>query len=203
MARKTTAGVKLQGLDKAIKNMQARNKRMANSEPGFKVAGPIVVRAIKKMFRDTESPTGKKWKGKKPVAVKFANGEVTAEDRGYWVRGKFRPKRKTGVGLTGKLSTATSFVARRRELVVFNKLKYAGRFNEGFKGIQKVKSHKRKITRAFGKKLKKAKKIDVKAHSFPVNQPARPFLGASAKTRKRVTRAVIDYWFRGDTKKTA
>lgn len=202
MAR-TTAGVKLQGMDKVIKNMQARNKRMANSEPGFKVAGPIVVRAIKKMFRDTESPTGKKWKGKKPVPVKFSGGEPTAFDRGYWVRGKFRPKRKTGVGLTGDLSRVTSFVARKNNLIVFNNKKYAGRFHKGFKGKQKVAAHTRKITRAFGKKLKKPVSFRVSAHSFQVNQPARPFLGASKKTRKRVVRAVTDYWFRGNTKKTA
>lgn len=203
MARKTTAGVKLTGLNEAIKKQQGIQKRMANNEPGYRVAGPIVVRAIKKMFRDTENPDGKKWKGKKPVPVKFVNGEPTAFDRGYYKKGKFVPKRKTGIGLTAELSRVTSFVARRRELIVFNKKKYAGRFDQGFKGTQRVKAHKRKITRAFGKKLKKPKKIDVKSHSFPVNQPARKFMGASEKTRKRVTRAVTDYWFRGETKKTA
>lgn len=200
MARKTTAGVKLKGLSEAIKKQEGIQKRMANSEPGLRVAGPIVTRAIKQMFRNTESPTGKKWKPKKAVPVKFANGEPTAFDRGYWVRGKFRPKRKTGVGITGELSRTTSFVARKDNLIVFNNKKYAGRFDGGFRGTQKVAAHSRTITRAFGKKLKKPVTFRVKGHSFNVNQPARPFMGASRKTRGRVTRAVTDYWFRADTK---
>jgi len=200
MARKTTAGVKLNGLDKVIQKQRGIQKRFGNLQPAYRAAGPVVVRAVKKGFSDTVDPDGKKWKPKKPVPVKFANGEPTAFDRGYWKRGKFRPKRKTGVGLTAQLSRTTSFVARAKTLVVFNNKNYAGRFHGGFKGTQKVAAHSRTITRAFGKKLKKPVTFRVKGHSFPVNQPARKFLGASSKTRKRVVRAVLDYAIRAEAK---
>lgn len=200
MTRKTTAGVKIKGLNEAIKKQQGIAKRMANSEPGFRVAGPIVTRGIKKMFRSTEGPDGEKWKPKKAIPVKFSGGEPTAFDRGYYVRGKFRPKRKTGIGLTGELSRAASFVARKDNLIVFVNKKYAERFHGGFKGTQKVAAHSRTITRAFGKPLKKPVTFRVKGHSFPVNQVARPFMGATERTKARATRAMTDYWFRGETK---
>lgn len=197
---KTRSGIKLKGLDKVIQKQQGIQKRMGNLQVAYKAAGPVVVRAVKKSFSDGVDFNGKKWRPKKPVAVKFSGGEPTAFDRGYWVRGKFRPKRKTGVGVTAQLSRTTSFVARAKTLVVFNNKKYAGRFHGGFKGTQKVAAHTRTITRAFGKKLKKPVSFRVKAHSFQVNQPARKFLGASSKTRKRVVRAVINYSVRGEAK---
>ena len=54
--------------------------------------------------------------------------------------------------------------------------KYARRLELGYHGVVKVRAHTRTQTHAWGRPLKTPKKVQVKAYSYTVNQPARPYL---------------------------
>ncbi|HEY8414806.1 MAG TPA: hypothetical protein VIK99_03435 [Thermaerobacter sp.] len=62
--------------------------------------------------------------------------------------------------------------------------KYARRLELGFQGTVKVKAHTRTQTHAWGRPLKTPKKVRVRAYSYTVNQPARPYLRPSVTENK-------------------
>jgi phage gpG-like protein len=65
--------------------------------------------------------------------------------------------------------------------VVSTNLKYARAHEYGFHGAVTVKAHLRKITQAFGKKLKTPKQVMVSSHAMKMNLPERSFLRTSLR----------------------
>lgn len=76
-------------------------------------------------------------------------------------------------------------------------VKYARTHELGFNGSVTVKSHQRKITQAFGKKLAAPVVVDVRAHAMQVRLPARPFLRPASeekmpKIQENIRKAVLE-----------
>jgi phage gpG-like protein len=105
-------------------------------------------------FRDERGPDGKTWKASLRAAGE--NGQTLT--------------------LTARLKNSINYRVNNDSVSVGTSVSYAAIHQLGFTGTVQVSAHERRITQAFGKKLKKRKTVTVKSHAAKRNIPARPFL---------------------------
>lgn len=69
---------------------------------------------------------------------------------------------------------------------------YAAIWEFGYHGVQRVRTHSRLITQAFGRPLKAAKLAQIRAHGRNVNVQARPYLRpAYQKHREKISQILL------------
>lgn len=83
------------------------------------------------------------------------------------------------------------------EALVGTNVSYGRAHEFGFSGSVTVKAHLRTVRQAFGRKLRSAKKVEVRTHSRNVNLPERSFLRSSLREMRseidsRIARVVAD-----------
>jgi phage gpG-like protein len=70
---------------------------------------------------------------------------------------------------------------------------YARRHQEGFRGTEAIRAHKRTMRTVFGVRLKTPIEAMVGAHTRQGNTPARPFLGMSASAKADIMHYAAAY----------
>jgi phage gpG-like protein len=102
---------------------------------------------------------------------------------------------------TGRLRRSVNYRTTETETgieaLVGTNVSYGRAHEFGFSGEVGVKAHLRRVKQAFGRKLKKAKQVSVRAHSRTVNLPERSFLRSSLREMRteidsRIARVVAD-----------
>lgn len=81
--------------------------------------------------------------------------------------------------ITGKTSDGDGLITSE----VGTNVSYGGFWERGYKGTEQVKAHNRKISQAFGVKIKNPHAIPVRAHSRSLDVKPRPFLEPSLQER--------------------
>ena len=123
-------------------------------KPALKSIGEHIVSETKLNFRNEQGPDGKAW-------------EQSARAR--------REKGQT-LSLTARLKNSINYRVGDDSVSVGTSVSYAAVHQLGFTGTVQIGAHERRIRQAFGRMLKKPKKIAVKSHAAKRNIPARPFL---------------------------
>lgn len=111
-----------------------------------------------------------------------------------WKKISDKAKRNKGRAIltdTGDLKRSIRIIKSDWSSVqVGTNLPYAEKHNNGFRGIEQVKSHNRKIKKAFGKRIK-PKQVVVRSHARKVNMPQRKFIGNSVVLNNKIEREFI------------
>lgn len=108
----------------------------------------------------------------------------TAPDGSAWKKSA-RAKAEGGKTLTdtARLKGSIASAGDAREIRVGSNVVYAAIHQLGFNGSQKVGAHKRRITQAFGRRLKSPVEVIVPNFTRTMNMPARAYLGIGAEDR--------------------
>ena len=127
-------------------------------KPALKSIGEHIVSETMLNFeREPPGRPGKPWK--ESARVKATGGQT--------------------LSLIGRLKSSFNSRAIKVDndsVSVGTSVSYAAVHQLGFTGTVQISAHERRITKAFGRMLKKSKKVAVKSHSAKRNIPARPFL---------------------------
>ncbi len=104
---------------------------------------------------------------------------------------KQKGRKRSVLVKSGALRRGIRIVKKEPNAVTIgNNLPYARVHNEGFKGSQRIRAHKRNVSKAFGRKLKQPVTANVKAHNRKMNTPQRKFMGKSQFFAKRIEKNI-------------
>ena len=108
----------------------------------------------------------------------------TAPDGSAWKKSE-RAKADGGKTLTdsARLKGSITSEGDAREIRVGSNVRYAAIHQLGFSGQQKVGAHKRRITQAFGRRLKSPVEVIVPNFTRTMNMPVRAYLGIGQEDR--------------------
>ncbi|WP_051284385.1 phage virion morphogenesis protein [Desulforegula conservatrix] len=149
--------ISLEGKDK-IQTMLAELERKAGDlTPAMKSIGEHVVSVARLSFRFEKTPTGLPWP-KSDRALK--EGGQTLSDK-------------------GRLKNSITSQVSGNSVIVGTNVKYAAIHQFGFNGRISIKAHQRKVTQAFGKKLKFPVWASIRAHQARMFMVDRQFLPTS------------------------
>lgn len=156
------AGVRIEitpsGFPELERLMAAIAGNLANMEPALTSIGEHIVSLAKFNFRDERGPDGGLWPESKRARDEAGQTlSLTAR-------------------LKNSLTTPEAITVSGDGVRVGTNVEYAAAHQSGFEGVVHVPAHERRITQAFGKKLKEPKTIVVRGFSFTQHLPARPYL---------------------------
>lgn len=149
-------GVSLEGSEKIAALLSDLEKRAVNLTPAMKSIGSHVVSVALMSFRKEQTPWGAAWP--KSGRAKKKKGKTLADT------GRLKASISRDVNANGvRISTGSN-------------VRYAAIHQFGFSGPVIIKSHIRKITKAFGKPLANTRWADIKAHSRKMFMVDRPYM---------------------------
>ncbi|MCW3835973.1 phage virion morphogenesis protein [Sphingomonas canadensis] len=163
--------ISVDGQEAAERQLAALAARFGDLTPLMDVIGGVIEADVHDNFMGEHSPEGVKWTPSQRV---IAHGGKTLQ-------------------LSRRLLLSIARRVGRDFVEVGSNLPYAARHQNGFNGTEQVRSHRRRITQAFGRALAEPIEVVVGAFSRKANTPARPYLGWSAAAREEVAEQVAAY----------
>jgi phage virion morphogenesis protein len=98
--------------------------------------------------------------------------------------------------LSGRLRNSITYVATSSSVEVGTNLPYAAPFHFGKTKPETVRSHQRKVSVVFGRRLASPATAQVRGFTRKPNQPARPVVGASVQDTADILAITGRYLFR-------
>lgn len=147
--------------------------KLANLTPVMKQIGSYVLSSTQLRFRGQHGPDGTPWK---PSRRAIREGGQTLV-------------KTASSGLLGSLAWSAS----QSSAIVGTNKKYAVVHQFGFDGTVQIPAHTRRVTTAFGRKLKTPVTANVRAHPAHMRIVARPFLGINADDEAEIRAIITDF----------
>jgi phage gpG-like protein len=163
--------IRTEGLEPFERQLAQLLAATGNLTPLMDSIGNYGVFSTKDRFDEGVDPQGQPWL---PSARAKATGGKTLMDKRH-------------------LRNLMGYVAGRDQVEWGTNLKYARRHNQGFTGTENVAQHTRKMSQAFGQKLREPIEVVVAAFTRKANTPKRQFLGLSIADRAEIAALTEDF----------
>jgi len=159
---------------KGLRSLDDLRRRMADPRPVLEEMGLVLLRSVARNFKEGGRP--ERWKPSK---------RALAEPRG-----------KTLID-TGRLRNSITMKVEGDAVKVGTNVEYAAihQFGGRIDRTVLVRAHRRLVTQAFGRRLRRPRMTDVRGHArrMRIEIPARPFLVVQDGDWKVLSRIVSDY----------
>lgn len=163
--------IRTEGLEPFERQLAQLLAAMGDLTPLMDDIGQYGVTSTVERFDDGVDPQGTPWL---PSRRAKATGGKTLVDKAH-------------------LRNSIGFRALRDQVEWGTNLKYARRHNQGFTGTENVGAHSRKISQAFGQKLREPIDVVVPAFTRKANTPKRQFLGLSIADVQEIEALTQDF----------
>jgi phage virion morphogenesis protein len=147
------------GIDRLSSMISALSENMENLQAALLDIGEHIVSQAKMNFRSETGPDGVPWK----------ESARAREEEGQTMT------------LTARLKNSITAQVTGDSVTVGTNVIYAAAHQMGFIGNVVVPAHERRITQAFGRRLKEEKRISVRSHAAKRTLVPRPYLPRSVE----------------------